>query len=64
MPVNPVVVVHRDINGNIAGVSSNIGNDLNVVLVNSDTDFDRESLGKPFNSKNPIQPTQVLAMRK
>lgn len=64
MPVNPVVVVQRDINGNIVGFSSNIGNDLNVVLVSNDTDFNRESLGKPFNSKVPVQPTQVLAMRK
>lgn len=63
MPVNPVVVVQIE-NGRVINTASNIGNDLTVVAVDNATAFNTEAAGKPFNSTLPIQPTQVLAMKK
>lgn len=53
MPVNPVVVVHIE-NGRVINSASNIGNDLNLVVVDNATAFNNESLGKPFDSRRPV----------
>ena len=53
MPINPVVIVHIE-NGRVINTASNIGNDLNVIIVPSAASFALESLGKPFDSRRPV----------
>ncbi len=53
LPVNPTVVVQIDQNNNVGTIkhiASNIDKDLNVVVVNSDEEFEEASKGKPFKN--------------
>jgi len=65
MPVNPIVVLQFDANGRIVNERNNIGNDLKIVVVAPNADFNGEAAGVPYSGINPpTQAPQVLAMRK
>lgn len=61
---NPTVVVRVSPDGKLVDVASNVSQDLKVVIVGSATAYADEAANKPFDTTRPVQPTQVLAMRK
>ena len=51
LPVNPVVVVQiGPDSGKVVAVATNVAQDLKVVVVENDADFNEQALGKTFNS--------------
>lgn len=48
MPVNPIVVIRVDPNGNVIDNRNNLGNDLRIVVVKDEATFIDESAGIPY----------------
>ena len=61
---NPRVVIRMNSKGNVASVASNVAGDLAVEVVTEQADYQDRAANCPFDSTRPVQPTQVLAMKK
>lgn len=59
---NPTVVL-LVINGEVRATATNVAPDLNVVVVDNVTAFDKNALGRPFNSTLPVQEEQVMSSK-
>ena len=62
IPENPKVV-QMIVDGQVRATANNIDPNLQVVIVDNATSFERESAGVTFNSTRPLQQTQTLAHR-
>ena len=51
MPVNPIVVIRVDPNGNVIDNRNNLGNDLRIVVVKDEGTFNEESAGWAYVGK-------------
>lgn len=64
LPVNSKVVILLNPEGKVEAIATNVDRDINVTVTSDPAVYREAALGQPFNSKVPVQPTQVLAMRK
>lgn len=48
MPVNPILVLLVNTNGDVTSNANNIGNDLKIVVTYDEKTFAEEAAGKPY----------------
>ena len=48
LTVNPKLIVHINIYGEVVGTATNVAPDLEVIIVRNTADFTEKSLGQPF----------------
>lgn len=64
IPENPTVILQVSKDGTaVVRMANNIDRNLNIVLVDSVTVFDREAENQPFNSTVNIPPQMVLSSK-
>jgi hypothetical protein len=51
MPINPIIVLFVNSNGEVLANQNNIGNDLRIVVVTDAKTYQEESAGKPYSGK-------------
>ena len=64
LTTNPNAVILLNPEGRIEAVASNVAPDLKVVITSDRATFADEAANKPFDTTRPVQPEQVMAMRK
>ena len=49
------------VDGQVRAKANNIASDLNVIYVNSTSDFNEAAANQPFNSTSPLPPQETLS---